>query len=126
LNFEVSDAFRRQFAAARVVYRFAAPGVLAQQLRSLSIARDFSYSAVWIAYGVFLMWAGFWRRSAFLRWQAIVLIGVTVLKVFVYDMSALERGYRILAFIILGVVLLGISFAYQKNWLGLQRREGGP
>ena len=36
----------------------------------------------------------------------------------------LERVFRIASFIILGVILLGISYAYQKDWLGLQKSEG--
>ncbi len=128
LNFEVGDYFRREIQAVYAAYtahRILLPTEYARQVRSLMIARDFSYSAVWMAYGVLLIWVGFWKRSEFLRWQAIVLIGITILKVFIYDTSALQRGYRILAFMILGVILLAISFAYQKDWLGLQKsREG--
>ena len=47
---------------------------------------------------------------------ALILIGLTVGKVFLYDLSALERVYRILSFIVLGILLLAISFAYQKKW----------
>jgi uncharacterized membrane protein len=125
LNFEVGDYFRREIQAVHAAYRTMTPAVSARQVRSLMIARDFSYSAVWMAYGVLLIWVGFWKRWEFLRWQAIVLIGFTIIKVFIYDTSALQRGYRILAFMILGVILLAISFAYQKDWLGLQKsREG--
>ena len=125
LNFEVGDYFRREIQAVYAAYRTMLPAVSARQVRSLMIARDFSYSSVWMAYGVLLIWVGFWKRWEFLRWQAIVLIGFTILKVFIYDTSALQRGYRILAFMILGVILLAISFAYQKDWLGLQKsREG--
>jgi uncharacterized membrane protein len=125
LNFEVGDYFRREIAAVSAAHRAMLPSVYARQVRSLTITRDFSYSAVWMAYGVLLIWVGFWKRAEFLRWQAIVLIGFTILKVFIYDASALQRGYRILAFMILGVILLAISFAYQKDWLGLQKsREG--
>jgi uncharacterized membrane protein len=66
-----------------------------------------------------LMIVGFWRRSAFIRWQALVLIAATTIKVFVYDVSQLDRGYRILSFIVLGVLLLAISFGYQRDWLKL-------
>ena len=125
LNFEVGDYFSRAIQAVNAAYRAMRPGVAARQVRSLMIVRDFSYSAVWMAYGVLLMWAGFWKRAEFLRWQAIVLIGFTILKVFIYDASALQRGYRILAFMILGVILLAISFAYQKDWLGLQKSGEG-
>ena len=68
------------------------------------------------------MFLGFWKRSAFVRWQALVLIGVTIVKVFTYDVSELDRVYRILSFIALGAVLLGISFIYQRDWLRLSAR----
>ena len=61
----------------------------------------------------------FWRRSAFLRWQALVLLALTIGKVFTYDVWELEKGYRIISFIVLGVLLLGISFVYQRDWLKL-------
>src|SRR6185369_4587724 len=44
--------------------------------RQLEIARDFSFSAIWILYGAALMIVGFWKRSAFIRWQAMVLLAV--------------------------------------------------
>jgi uncharacterized membrane protein len=91
--------------------------------RSLQIARDFTYSALWMAYGAMLMIVGFWRRSAFVRWQALILIAFTIGKVFLVDVSALDRGYRILSFIVLGILLLAISFVYQRDWLRLTSRS---
>jgi uncharacterized membrane protein len=87
--------------------------------RQLLIAEDFSYSALGMGYGALLMVIGFWRKSAFFRWQALFLIAATILKVFIYDVSQLDRGYRILSFMILGVLLLAVSFVYQKDWLKL-------
>ena len=107
LHFEVIDYFQ--------------PGPLQHfnpsEWRSMNIARDFTYSAIWMLYGGALMLIGFWKRSAFLRWQAIVLLALTAAKVFFYDISALERGYRIVAFIVLGVILLAVSFFYQRSRL---------
>ncbi len=88
----------------------------------VKIARDFTYSALWMAYGAMLMVVGFWRRSAFVRWQALVLIAFTIGKVFLYDVSELDRGYRIVSFIVLGALLLAISFVYQRDWLRLSGR----
>jgi uncharacterized membrane protein len=81
------------------------------------LARQFGYSALWMIYGAALMAVGFRRRASFLRWIALVLLGMTVAKVFFYDLSELQRLYRILSFIGLGVLLLAISFAYQKRWI---------
>ena len=89
----------------------------------VKIARDFTYSTLWMAYGAMLMVVGFWRRSAFVRWQALVLIAFTIGKVFLYDVSELDRGYRIVSFIVLGALLLAISFVYQRDWLRLSSRK---
>jgi uncharacterized membrane protein len=112
LSLEVADYYSRQMAAGN----YWNPRALLQR-RSLLIARDFTYSALWMAYGAMLMIVGFWRQSAFVRWQALALIAVTVVKVFVYDTSQLDHVYRILSFIALGILLLAVSFAYQRNWL---------
>jgi len=56
-----------------------------------------------------------------------VLIAFTIGKVFLYDVSELDRGYRIVSFIVLGVLLLAISFVYQRDWLKLAgHSEAGP
>ena len=70
-----------------------------------------------------LMTVGLWRRSAFVRCQALVLIAATILKVFIYDVSELDRAYRILSFIVLGALLLAISFVYQRDWLQLSPKK---
>ncbi|MGH9773537.1 MAG: DUF2339 domain-containing protein [Candidatus Acidiferrales bacterium] len=113
LTREASDYFDRQLVASHLGRLGFAGGA---QLR---IARDFSYSAIWLIYGAGLMAWGFWKRSAFTRWQALVLIAVTIVKVFLYDTSQLQQGYRILSFVALGAVLLAISFIYQRDWLKL-------
>jgi uncharacterized membrane protein len=80
----------------------------------------FSYSAFFMAFGAALLGVGFWRRSAFLRWQALVLLAATIAKVFLVDTSQLSQGFRIFSFLGLGVLLLAVSFVYQKDWLNLR------
>ena len=60
---------------------------------------------------------GFWRKLAFLRWQALVLIALTIGKVFLYDLKNLGGALRVLSFIGLGAMLMAISFLYQKGYL---------
>ena len=110
LTLEASDYFDRQEYAARN---------FATDYSQLKLARDFSYSAIWLIYGAVLMAVGFRKRSAFVRWQSLILIAFTICKVFLYDFSQLGGSYRIVSFIALGAVLLGISFIYQRDWLGL-------
>ncbi len=122
LTREVTDYYSHQMATLLPV-----PGGWNVQqwshIQSIEIARGFTYSALFMAYGAMLMIVGFLRDSAFVRWQALVLIAATIVKVFVYDTSQLDHIYRILSFVVLGVLLLAISFAYQRDWLKLSTKS---
>jgi uncharacterized membrane protein len=85
---------------------------------------QFTYSVWFMVYGAILLSAGFWRRSAFLRWQALALISATIIKVFLFDMSELSQGYRILSFLGLGALLFAVSYVYQRDWLKLRAGKG--
>jgi len=122
LSHEVADYYSRQLPTLRPRGAQAYPAYQSEW-RRIQIERDFSYSALCMAYGAMLMAVGFFRRSAFVRWQALLLIAVTIVKVFVYDVSQLDRGYRIVSFIVLGALLLAISFVYQRDWLQLSARK---
>ena len=80
-------------------------------------------SAFLMLYGAALLAAGFWRRSGFLRYQALVLLVFTIFKTFLYDMRNLSQGYRVVSFLGLGALLMAISFAYQKDLLHLREPE---
>jgi uncharacterized membrane protein len=86
---------------------------------------QFTYSAFFMLFGAALLALGFWRRVAFLRWQALVLLAAAIGKVFIVDVSTLSQGYRILSFLGLGALLLAVSFAYQKDWLNLRKANAG-
>jgi uncharacterized membrane protein len=78
-------------------------------------AQHLALSLLWTAYASGLIALGVRRESSLLRWQALVLFGLVVAKVFFYDSSYLERFYRIISFFILGLVLLVVSFLYQRK-----------
>ena len=77
--------------------------------------RNLLMSLWWIAYAVILITVGALGKSPLFRKIAMALFGASILKVFLFDALALETGYRIVSFIVLGVILLSVSFAYQKN-----------
>jgi hypothetical protein len=71
-------------------------------------------SVLWTVYaGLALGW-GFVRSNPRLRYAALGLLGLTVVKVFAVDFAAVKTSYRILSFLVLGVVLLLVSLVYQK------------
>jgi uncharacterized membrane protein len=85
-----------------------------------SVDAGFGYSAWCMLYGAALMTVGFLRRSAFLRWQALIVLALSIGMVFFNGIGSQSQGYRVLTFLALGVLLLGVSFAYQKDWLRLR------
>jgi uncharacterized membrane protein len=128
LSWEVADYFDRQMAMVRAdlipLSRGHAPPLnYYTKYHEIAVLRGFTYSAIWLIYGAVLMAVGFRTGSALVRWQALILIACATIKIFLYDVSQLGGGYRILSFIGLGAVLLGISFIYQGDWLELSPRS---
>ena len=77
-------------------------------------AEQYTYSAVWLAFGVTLLVVGMLLRSQAVRLASAAVVILTVLKVFLIDMSDLTGIYQSLSFIGLGVVLLGVGWLYQR------------
>ncbi|MGB2886583.1 MAG: DUF2339 domain-containing protein [Candidatus Acidiferrales bacterium] len=91
----------------------------------IGLAQQLSLSVIWTIYATGLLLFGLRRHAAGLRWQALVLLGVVVGKVFLFDLSFLDRFYRIVSFLLLGVVLLFVSFYYQRK-LAARGNEENP
>jgi uncharacterized membrane protein len=72
-------------------------------------------SVLWTVYAAATLAWGFLRSSPAVRYAALVLFGLTVIKVFAVDLGAVKTAYRILSFLVLGVALLLVSLAYQKR-----------
>ena len=72
-------------------------------------------SILWGAYALFLIVLGLWKNQGYLRVAAIVLFGVTLVKLFLYDMADMSTISKTIVMIILGVLLLVASFLYNKN-----------
>jgi uncharacterized membrane protein len=79
------------------------------------LAQQMGLSLLWVVSAGMLIFLGARRGSAALRWQGLALMGLVIGKVFFLDLSFLERAYRIASFFVLGVVLLAVSFWYQRN-----------
>ena len=72
-------------------------------------------SLLWTLYAAAALAWGFLRSNPSVRYAALALFGLTVFKVFAVDLGAVRTAYRILSFLVLGVVLLLVSLAYQKR-----------
>jgi uncharacterized membrane protein len=77
-------------------------------------AEQYTYSIAWLAFGVILLGIGITVQSQRARLASAVVIGLTILKAFLVDMSTLTGVYRALSFICLGLVLVAIGWLYQK------------
>lgn len=86
-------------------------------------AHQFALSLVWVVYAGILIVIGVRRDSLIVRWQALALFGLVVLKAVFVDLSLLAIGYRIASFFALGVILLGASFLYQRRLFGERQRR---
>ena len=68
----------------------------------------------WTVEGFLLLAIGFGVRDRSLRLSGLALLLVCLVKVFLVDLRGVETLYRIFSFIVLGVILLLVSFGYTR------------
>jgi len=71
-------------------------------------------SIVWGICSFAMIWLGMKYRFKTLRVISLTLFTITLIKLFLYDIRNIPPGGKIAAFILLGVLLLIISFMYQR------------
>ena len=71
-------------------------------------------TVLWAVCALTLIFYGMKRRRAAYRYFGLILFGLTTLKVLLIDSSGLRGLERIAAFLVTGVLLLILSFVYQK------------
>lgn len=80
----------------------------------LSQVRKMGYPILWGVTSFILMMLGMQRKLKTLRIISLSLFFLTLLKLFLFDIRGISEGGKIAAFICLGVLLLVVSFMYQK------------
>lgn len=91
--------------------------MLATVLTTILLYHEVSGSVLtlaWSVEAVLLLAAGFPLMDRVLRLSGLFLFLVCILKLFFYDLRNLETLYRILSFIVLGLILLAVSWVYTK------------
>lgn len=72
------------------------------------------YPIVWGLFSFIFLVIGVKKQWKNLRIISLALLGLTILKLFIYDIKNVSETGKIVAFILLGVLILIISFVYQK------------
>lgn len=89
-------------------------------------AEQYTLSVAWLVFGVLLLAAGLIFSSQRARLASAVVIGLTVLKAFLVDMSSLTGVWRALSFMCLGLVLVAIGYLYQRILFSRRKAADTP
>lgn len=100
VNIEIADFFS---TGTTVTFRFSG-----------NFGRDMTYSLAWGIFGFILLAVGIARKVRGARYAGLGLLVVTLLKLFLHDLWSLGGLYRIGSLIGLALVLIPVSFLYQK------------
>jgi hypothetical protein len=104
LSFEVWNYFGSQLIAGGQINRLAL-----QNMQNLSL------TALWAFYAMILLVIGISKKWRSVRIWALGLLIIPIIKVFLYDVWALQTLYRIVAFVGLGILLIVGGYLYQRN-----------
>ncbi len=90
-------------------------------------AESYVTSLVWLISAVAAFVFGLWFNRQSVRYGALALMVLTVLKVFLLDLSNLDGLWRIASLVGLGICLVGIGWAYTRfEGLARQSRASKP
>ncbi len=102
VNLEIADAYTAP-GADTLAFHFGT-----------SLACDLTYSIAWGIFALCLLLFGLCKKVRPARLCGLILLAATMLKVFLYDLAALEQLYRVGALVGLALIALAASFLYQK------------
>ncbi|MBI3962213.1 MAG: DUF2339 domain-containing protein, partial [Deinococcus sp.] len=89
-------------------------------------AQQLGLSLFWTVYALAAVSVGIWQRTRLVRLFAVGLLYLSIVKVFVFDLSGLEQPYRIVSFFALGVTLLLVSLLYTRFEGRLSEQPAAP
>jgi uncharacterized membrane protein len=102
------------FLYATLEVRHAFQGPIISLWLQTSAPEIWSYSVAWLALGLAFLGYGLVRGSREARLASAALVVLSVIKVFLYDLTGIGGFWRAFSVICLGVVLIGIGLVYQK------------
>jgi uncharacterized membrane protein len=115
-------------AAVALLFVFSTLEVNSFLYRFVPDLRAGGVTILWSVFALALIIAGMWKDVRAIRYVGLALFAVVAWKVLFFDLGRLDQFYRIIAFIILGVLVLSGSFVYLKcrPMLTAKKEENEP
>jgi uncharacterized membrane protein len=112
------DLWMLLFATAGVAFVYAASLCIVDVIQGDEVERSQTaqvvLSAFWAGLGLVAIVVGLVRDIRELRYGGLILLGLGVAKLFLYDLAELNEIYRVLSFVAVGLLLLTGAYAYQR------------
>ena len=77
-------------------------------------AMHLSLTLLWALHAVVILMYGFFSKKRALRMIGLLFLVIPIGKLFIFDVFLLDSGYRVVAFVVLGITMLSIGFGYQR------------
>lgn len=82
--------------------------------KNLDAVYKLGYTLLFAVYSFGLIAFGIFKKNRIMRVLAIIVFGITLVKLVTFDTWNLSTGYKVIAYMILGAILLIVAFLYQK------------
>jgi Predicted membrane protein (DUF2339) len=78
---------------------------------------------MWVAISILLFVWGVYKQLSWARLASVFLIGIILAKLLLFDSERFSTVQKIITYLIIGILLLLVSFYYQKFGLSRKREE---
>ncbi len=104
--------FREVKKTAKFQHGWLWPATAATILYSEALLSAEYLTMSWAVLGAVFVLSGFWLRQSVLRYQGIVVLGLSGLRLLVFDLRDLNMGWRIASLVVVGMVLMALAWVY--------------
>ena len=97
-----------------IIWLISSEFLVWMQTADAATSSKLGLTIIWGIYALLIISFGIWKRKKHLRIAAIVFFGITLAKLFLYDLANLNTISKTIVLVALGILLLIISFLYNK------------
>ena len=94
--------------------------------RQANWTAQMAITIVWGVYASSMLSIGFWRRVLALRLAALALFAMTAVKLLIVDLANVRQIYRIVSFLVMGLLMIAASYLYHKAEKQLKKNDQYP
>lgn len=108
------SVFKELFFSGTLIWVLTKETLYWSEVLDISTPEKFTISILWGVFALLFVVIGIWKKKSEFRISGFIIFGITLLKMFFYDTSGMDTIRKTGLFVIIGLILLIVSYLYNR------------